>query len=180
MPDHPRAVLSRPRTAAGIGLLLAGVVLLLDALAVVDLWATGGGWWPVLLVIAGVVLVLRRSPEGRTARTGSAMAVLTARTVQVIDRPYRGGRISVLLGHADLDLRQAAIEAHGARVTVRALLGNASVTVPPGWAVQVTPRLLLAGLDTDVLPAGDGAPVLSVRGTAVLSDVHVRTGPVVA
>lgn len=168
--------MSQLRARIGIGLVLVGGVFLLDALALVDLWAAGGGWWPVLLVALGAVLLLRKPAEAVEARSGSVVSVLATRQVEVRGRGYRGGRACAVLGHADFDLRRAALHKSGARLSVAAVLGDVAVTVPPGWRVRVGPRLIIADLGADLLPASQEGPLLEITGFALLSDVHVRTG----
>jgi hypothetical protein len=170
--------MTQARLSWGVGLALLGAASLLDALAVVDLW-TAGGWWPVLLVVAGVVLVIRHTDSKRSTGANSRFVVLGARSAEVSTRPYPGGRVTAMLGHVDYDLRGTTLPAEGADVTVRVVLGDVAVTVPPGWRVRVAPRLLLADLDEQVLPASPDGPTLTVRGTVLLADLHVRTGSVV-
>lgn len=168
--------MSQPRARIGVALVLVGVIFLLDALAVVDLWATSGGWWPVLLVVLGGLMLRRDPPEAAESRSGSAVSLLAARKVEVRRRSYRGGRVWALLGHTDFDLRRATLHKSGAKVSVLAVIGDVSITVPPGWRVRVGPRLIVADLDADLLPASADTPLLEVGGLALLSDVRVRTG----
>lgn len=166
------------RRAWGIGLVLAGVVLLLETLAVLDLWAAGG-WWPLLLVVVGFVLVVRDSGEPVPSWNGSRIAVLASRDALVRAQPYHGGRITVLLGHVDYDLRDTIPGPDGADLVVGVLLGDVAVTVPPGWRVDVQPRRLLAAVDEELLPAANDPPTVTIRGTVILGDLHVRTGSIV-
>lgn len=169
----------QPRLATGIGITLLGIVLLLDTLAIIDLWALADGWWPLLLVVAGVVLLLRRTPAQQPALTGSATAVLAQRSARVEARPYRGGRAVAVLGSAQVDLRDASLDGQGATLRVVAVLGDVEIVVPAGWRVHTDTAMVLGDLTEDVLAAPDTAPLLSVEGVVVLADVDVRTATVV-
>lgn len=170
--------MSQERRAWGIGLALTGAVLSLESVGVLHLWASGG-WWPLLLVVAGVVLVVRDGGNRAPSWSGSRIAVVASRTTTVRARPYRGGRVTALLGHVDYDLRDTIPASDGAQLVVRALLADVAVTVPPGWRVHVRPRVLLAAVEQELLPAADEPPTVTIRGAVVLGDLHVRTGSIV-
>lgn len=167
--------MTQPRLSVGLALVLAGVVFLLDALAVLDLWAAAGGWWPLLIVVCGVVLLVHWRSTARPPDSAPLRAFLTRRMANCRDRPFGGGKVIAVLGHAELDLDKSSLRSDGATVKVVAVLGDVAITTPPGWAVTLASRKALADVEVDVLPAPDDAPVLEIRGFVALGDLHVRT-----
>ena len=83
------------------------------------------------------------------------------------------------LGGADIDLRQAEIEAAEVTLTTFAFLGGVNVTVPEGVDVDVEGFALLGGKNFEpgkVAPPA-GAPRLRVRAFAFLGGVNVEAKP---
>lgn len=55
------------RTATGILVLAFGVLALLDALTIIDFWRYAADWWPLAIIIAGVLVLVNSYREYITA-----------------------------------------------------------------------------------------------------------------
>ncbi len=66
---------------------------------------------------------------------------------QVSSRQVRGGRVFVLFGSAEVDLRDAALADGEAAVKIVALFGEVKVSVPDDWAVNVQTGAVLGRVD---------------------------------
>lgn len=84
-------------------------------------------------------------------------------------------RVSAVMSNVRLDLRQAVIPP-GCLIEVRAFMANVTIVVPPGLPVDfdVSPIMASARNDSAHVPAASGAPVVQVRGSAVMAEVRVR------
>jgi hypothetical protein len=85
-----------------------------------------------------------------------------------------------VLGGADLDLREALLEAPEVQITVWSVLGGSDITVPEGVHVELEGFALLGGNDLQVegRAAPPGAPVVRVRAWSLLGGTDVRSrGP---
>src|ERR1700754_1818387 len=80
-----------------------------------------------------------------------------------------------LIGGADLDLRDAELDAPFVTVTKISLIGGVDVTVPPGVRVEVSGFSLIGGKRIEDAPAPAGAPTLSVRAFSLIGGVRVRS-----
>ena len=90
----------------------------------------------------------------------------------------RRGKVSVLLGGVDLDLREATLDPSGADLELSATLGGVNVTVPSDWRVVVEDRATLGGVEalvTDPEELPDDAPLLRVAAGARLGGVSIIT-----
>lgn len=84
-------------------------------------------------------------------------------------------RVSAVMSDVRLDLRRAVVPP-GCLIEVRAIMANVQIIVPPGLPVEfdVSPIMGSARNDSSRFPAAIGAPVVRVRGSAVMAEVRVR------
>ena len=124
--------------------------------------------------------VLIAAPETVPMRS-VAMAVLggfEAKGSWVVPRELQ---VTAILGGGELDMREARFAAGITEINVTALLGGVEITVPPGVRVEVLGSALLGGFalsGMDESAFDPAAPVLRVRGIAIMGGVEVRVrGP---
>jgi hypothetical protein len=80
-----------------------------------------------------------------------------------------------LIGGADLDLREAELDAPVVTITKVSLIGGTHVTVPTGVRVEVSGFSLIGGRRIeDDAPAPPGAPTLRLRAFSLVGGIHVR------
>ena len=171
----------RRRSGLMGGMLFAavGTWLLLDNLRLVE--ASFLDFWPVLLVIAGAMIVWQGLHAGRLpAATGdhdsviSAVAVLSGVSRGSNSASFRGGELTAFMGACEIDLRQASIDGE-AVVDVFAMWGGVEISVPDNWRVigQVTP--LLGGFDDKTRPPQTAtAHTLVVRGVVIMGGIEIK------
>ena len=84
-------------------------------------------------------------------------------------------QVVAIMGGSDLDLRQAVWSGGECVITVFAFWGGLNVIVPPGVDVRMEGAGIMGGFDG---PSGGelapGAPVLRVRGVAIMGGVSVH------
>jgi uncharacterized protein DUF1707 len=90
-------------------------------------------------------------------------------------------RMTVLnvMGGADLDLREAVLDAPAIEITVWSLMGGSDVIVPQGVHVELEGFALLGGnhLRLEGPPPPAGAPVVRVRAWSLMGGTDVKTKP---
>jgi predicted membrane protein len=172
---------SLPERTGALVWLLAGSLLLLDQLDVVDfdLWDL----WPLLLVFLGIHFVARATwraaPDGTTAQgsnTTSAFALLSGVGRKLDTRDFRGGEATAIMGGCEIDLRQAAMPAgREAVIDVFAFWGGIEIMVPGDWTVVNETFALMGGVeDSREQSAGDPAKRLLVKGTVIMGGVEIK------
>jgi hypothetical protein len=85
-----------------------------------------------------------------------------------------------VMGGADLDLREAVLEAPEVEITVWSLMGGSDVIVPEGVHVELDGFALLGGNDLRLSgePPPPGAPLVRVRAWSLMGGTDVKTkGP---
>jgi hypothetical protein len=81
------------------------------------------------------------------------------------------------MGGADLDLREAVLDAPEVEISVWSLMGGSDVIVPEGVHVELEGFALLGGnrLRLEGPPPPDGAPVVRVRAWSLMGGTDVKT-----
>lgn len=166
--------------------IVIGSWLLLNTLGIVRV----GFWelfWPLVLVLVGLKLVLHTSRQGRASTTAAGEASLFAMLGDCKrstgDAPFSGGQMTAIMGGCRLDLRQATVPAgEEAVIEVFALMGGLELWVPSGWHVvsdDVIP--IMGGVEDKRLPAipsppdvSAPSPRLRLRGQVVMGGLAIK------
>jgi len=149
-----------------------------------------GTWWPLFIVLFGVLLLVgrQRRHHGRVDvdEDGelTAIALFGGADRRVSTDRFVGGEILVAFGGAEIDLRNAGIDRPPATLETVVLFGGAEVFVPEDWDVELDVLPLFGGAsDERSRPAEDAArpadhggngPDLIVTGVALFGGVEVR------
>ena len=92
-----------------------------------------------------------------------------------------GSRCTVvnIMGGADLDLREAVIEAAETVITVVSLMGGSDIVVPEGVEVELGGFALMGGNDLKIggPRPRPGAPIVRVRAFSLMGGTDVKTRP---
>ncbi len=141
------------------------------------------GFMAVSAIVTRVVarLVARQSDEGSEVSDEFRRTVVfdgvgfTSRAGGL-----RSGAVTVVMGSARIDLRDAVLDPAGARLVVENTMGGLSVHVRDDWAVTVE-ETLVGGGQTEVRVASpddlpDDAPRLHIDVTTRLAGTLITTG----
>ena len=136
--------------------------------------------WPIAIIAIGLWLL--SSARGRNAARVQSkdrldeFAVLGSVESRNESERFEGGRITALLGNAEIDLTRAKLATEGARLEASAVLGSITLRVPQTWNVAVTGTPLLGSVENKARrdPQAADRPTLQIRATATLGSVEVR------
>jgi len=81
-----------------------------------------------------------------------------------------------VMGGVKLDLRQAQLP-DSVEVTATAVMGGVEVLVPVGARVDLSGMAVMGGRSVSTEPASPDAPIVHVRGYALMGGVDVKHGP---
>jgi predicted membrane protein len=180
-------VQERGRGFFGPIVFLLGVGFLLQNLDVI-----GQGWigryWPVAIIVFGVVIVrgalrFRSGPDSDFLKAQAtadewldAVAVLGGHKERVRSASWHGGRATAVMGGVELDLRDAHAAPEGAVLHVSTFMGGVSVTVPESWEVTMHGTPFLGGFEDKTRhgTTTEEASKLEITGTMVLGGVEVK------
>jgi Cell wall-active antibiotics response 4TMS YvqF/Domain of unknown function (DUF5668) len=171
---------SQNETGRGWGFLLlaAGVAIELEHLGYfrVRLDKT----WPVFVIAAGVLLLLRAYCGQSTESSGilsphlNVFAVLGGGEYRIRAKNFRGGDLVAFMGGFDVDLKEADIEGSEAVITVNALMGGGVIRVPETWAVSMRVTAFMGGHSLKAREGVQPTKTLVVKGVAIMGGIEVR------
>lgn len=86
----------------------------------------------------------------------------------------KGGKISAIMGGAEINLREADIDGDSMTIEVFALMGGVDLWVPETWTVinHMTP--ILGGVEDKTVPPAKRGKELIIHGTAIMGGIEVK------
>lgn len=173
---------------------VAGAFLLRNLAVITD--ETIGTYWPLFVVLLGVLILAGRSRRerragvaGTSASQFSTVGIFGGGTRRIQSDAFTGGDVLALFGGAEVDLRDATVASPPAVVEVLALFGGAELRVPRDWDVDVQVLAIFGGADDDRRRPADrsadadarptdggsvaGEPDLVVTGLALFGGVEI-------
>ena len=132
----------------GIVLITFGVLFLLDNLGVANFGDMIHDYWPLILILWGLSILLRRktSPGESSAIVADSLDrelvhesnVFGNIFLSITSQHFKGGSISTVFGDCDLDLSSATIADGEHVLRVHSVFGDSSIILPKNTAVSVT------------------------------------------
>lgn len=165
---------------------LVGPLLIIGIAAIVQIAVLGGGigrWWPVILIVIGVVMLMgwgRVRGWGRSTLgvdTVNAVGIFGGPEVRVTSRAFKGGQLTAIMGGVELDLRNASVEGRPATIDATVIFGGIEIKVPPEWNVKIDALTLFGGSADErkgAAVADGAAPDLVITGTVLFGGISVK------
>jgi predicted membrane protein len=145
------------RVSWGIVLIVVGILFLLDSGGVLDVGNLVSSYWPVLLILWGAWLLLRKDrDEQKTVVSGPLADVGIGRRVEemsadrvnlgnvfgdvrcrALSKAFTGGSLSSVFGDVEIDLTAGDFAAGEHNVKMDTVLGDIVVALPAGVAFAV-------------------------------------------
>jgi predicted membrane protein len=149
----------------GFVLVMFGGLLLLDNLGYADFGEMLSQFWPLLLIVWGVSILIRRSnrisepqPQPQPANVGGAPSsaspadysfvmdgdvihqseVFGDTHITVTSSNFMGGSVSTVFGDCVIDLSKATFAQGEHTLRVHTVFGDSRITLPPGAAVAIS------------------------------------------
>ena len=162
-------------------------------------------WWPLAVVLFGVMILyraLRPNPENRqglgypspavgstvvgggvsagqgggtTEQSLSEFAMWSGLQRRVASPAFRRAELTAIMGGIELDLRQAGTENGEAVVDVFVMWGGIEITVPPDWAVSNQVTPILGGAEDKSTGTQQARHRLIVKGVVIMGGVDIKT-----
>ncbi len=107
----------------------------------------------------------------------SSQAFLSGDQRRILSKNFKGGKISAILGGAEIDLSQADMT-EPAMLNVEVALGGVKLIIPPHWSVQINVSNVLAGVeDKRLYPqvTPDPKKVLKIYGSVILGGLEIKS-----
>ena len=155
----------------GIILVTIGTLLLLDNLEIVDFGEVVSHFWPLILILWGANILLRRKQHQTMASAHDQEQIENElihesnifgdTSVKVTSQTFKGGSISSVFGDSELDLSASVFADGEHELRLHSVFGNLFITLPKDAAVSVSGNSLFG----DIV-------VLGQRKGGFASDIH--------
>jgi len=141
-------------------------------------------WWPLFLVLFGVLLLIGRQRRSRThtdlGEDGelTTIAIFGGSERRITTDRFAGGEVVVAFGGAEIDLRDAEIDRPPATIEALALFGGAEIRAPEEWNVKLDVLPLFGGASDERKRPEEGSrrgdgPDLVITGVALFGGIEV-------
>jgi Predicted membrane protein (DUF2154). len=177
---------------SGIIVFLVGLFFLLPKMTFLgDYWHSS--YWPLALVIGGVILLLKPRKKLATSEesyledkkttwsngSGYIKSDCFLGSVKhiVLDPVFKGAKITNALGSTVLDLRHTKLEEKETYLEIDCLLGGVDVYVPSNWNVNLQATSFLGGCEDKRINNTaeiDFEHTLIIRGSQVLGSIEIK------
>ncbi|MFD2037199.1 hypothetical protein ACFSKL_20545 [Belliella marina] len=107
----------------------------------------------------------------------ASQAFLSGDQKRILSKNFRGGKVSAILGGAEIDLSQADMT-EPAMLNIEVAMGGVKLIVPPHWNVQVNVSNVLAGVEDKRLyqhVASDPKKILKIYGSVILGGLEIKS-----
>lgn len=134
--------------------------------------------FPVLIIIVGLLLLFGRGFGVGSTQTGDSVTsfnLFSGSELASQSQSFEGGRVGVMFGGAELDLRNAQL-AQGATLDVFVAFGGIEVTVPRGWSVEIGGFPIFGGFENTTAKdeLSPDAPKLRIDATVLFGGLEVK------
>lgn len=147
--------------------------------------------WPLVLIIIGVVILLKRSPgtlfQQRFHRPGNQTMedgfiheenIFSGGKQRVIHQVFRGGHINCVFGGSEVDLTQATLGDGVSELEVNTIFGGVTLIVPGDWKIQLKMTSIMGGFADKrsyIKESPDPSKILIIKGSTIFGGGEIKS-----
>jgi predicted membrane protein len=190
------------------GRVFGGLLVLFGGLAAIEIFffvrLQVWRWWPVAIIVLGMLIVSRAfkdQPTRRTVQAGvvfrgdpaskaapadaarpgamdptiSELAIWSGVERRVSSPAFRRADLTAVMGGIEFDLRQATTDQGEAVIDVFVVWGGIEILVPPDWAVSNQVTAIMGGAEDQSSGTQMSRNRLIVKGVVIMGGVDIKT-----
>ena len=180
---------SESRTPGTI-LILIGGIFLLSRIFELSFNVMHLGW-PLILIVIGVLILVRRSPGNMWQMRFQHMNhqtfgdgyihednIFSGGKQRVMNQVFRGGQINCIFGGSEVDLTQATLAEGISELEVNTIFGGVTLIVPADWKVQLKMTSIMGGFADKrsyVKDSPDPSRMLIIKGSTIFGGGEIKS-----
>ncbi|RUT73631.1 LiaF transmembrane domain-containing protein [Ancylomarina longa] len=178
--------LGKKDKTAGIVLMIVGGVFLFPL--VFD-WGYNlrGLFWPIILILVGVVIIRRRGDYDFRNRSDKETSVDYIDELNIFgggekvinNKNFKGGKITCVFGGSQLNLTNAQLAEGTNVIDLFAMFGGCTLIVPSDWDVRVEVSAILGGVSDKRMPTTnyivEPKKELVIKGLVALGGCEIKS-----
>ena len=141
-------------------------------------------WWPLILIVIGIVILLRRRDQANRELGDSnddyidETSIFGGSEKSFSSQNFKGGKVTAILGGSDIDLSQAKLPTGGAMLDIFCIFGGSNLIVPNDWMVVNESFVLFGGFadkrrHTSIQEA-DNQQILRIKGIVIFGGAEIK------
>ncbi len=163
------------RIWVGIVLIILGSLFLLEHTGVWDFGEVFHQYWPVLLILGGIWMLVRRSKE-RTERPWAGPGTEPGRpdlldesntfgdiVLRTASKQFQGGSVSGVFGDIRLDASESELAEGEHTLTVKGVFGDVRLMLPKGAPVTVNSSTVFGHVEVFDTRQGGMSPAVTIE-----------------
>lgn len=139
-------------------------------------------WWPLILIVIGVVIVIRRRDyhsDGMIEDNRDFFnntSIFGGSNKSFTSKNFMGGKMTSVFGGSDVDFSEAALGQEEVVLDVFCLFGGNDIRVPNDWTVLNDSFVLFGGYDDNRKAIADQDPnkILRIKGSVIFGGMDVK------
>lgn len=148
----------------------------------IDISFSIGDWWPLFLVAAGAIIILRRrSYIDREVMEGDNgyledTSIFGGSDKSFSSDAFKGGKITAVFGGSSIDLSGARMDGNEAIIDYFTLFGGNEIRIPADWTVINESYVIFGGYE-DKRRSGevpDPNKVLRIKGSVIFGGCTIK------
>lgn len=162
-------------------MIFVGTAMVCDRLEFIalNIW----DYWPLILVLAGIMLITRNSfrhrqpfsfsVSGDASSTVTATAIMGGSRRYITSKDFHGGNLTALMGGIEIDLHEADIQTE-ATLDVFTMMGGIVLRVPEDWLIVVNALPIMGGVDDKTHPPMESTKRLNITGFLMMGGMEIK------
>jgi hypothetical protein len=118
---------------------------------------------------------LKMARDSASGAQVKVTSILGSSESRLSSQQIRGGRVSVLFGSGDIDLRQAALANGEAGIKIFPIFGGTKIAVPEDWDVNVQAGAVFGGVDYKRTVPPSPTSQLTLTGFCLFGGIEIRS-----
>lgn len=142
--------------------------------------------WPIILILVGLMIIFSRQKNKEYGSSNiNNKNILSQDTIDEFvvmggietnnqSENFKGGRITVIMGGVELDLRGASLHNNEAFLEIKTFMGGVEVTVPLDWRVEIKGTPILGGWSNKTRNNDLNAPLLKIDALSMFGGIEIK------
>lgn len=160
-------------TRSAVILILVGGFFLLNIHAGFELRT----YWPVILVVIGLVYIFRNrviAPSKSTESAFDDINIFGGSEKRFVSDPLKSGRITNIFGGSDIDLSESK-PIDGATIEVFTMFGGCDITVPNDWQLEIDTVAVFGGFSDKRKTITTTGPRVVIKGVMIFGGGDLKS-----
>ncbi len=178
-------LLAKQRIIPGLFFIGVGLYLLLPDITGIYI-DSFRNFWPLFLIIMGIVIALRANSSSwysrhKSHKTESGLdwvdivSLLHKNKIIISSQNFKGGKITNILGATEINLLNAKLSSGKNYLDIVTLFGGTTLIVPNDWNIDTNGLSVFSGFSDkrETKYAGPDEPVLFIKGTSIFGGAEI-------